>query len=469
MKKLLLLSLVPFIALGNINQTVEDIDNRLTDIEIKNTQRRIDVGMEMHMIAGYLSTDNLGPNDIKYNEQQMKNNFRLKFSGVLNKHFQAYASIQASYIFNNQVQTRVPDDDDMTSPTRGSRPYIRTAYFDWKFNKNLVLSAGRLPTTSGPPEHMKHGRGRLGTYPLVSFNLPLDGISLTFKTPKINDRTDISLRTIYIHGGVSNQQKPEQGQAYNSSKPNDLANGHDGVTQMIDIQIKPKNKKIFDNMLLIGQYSFLRMGSFQDFTGPGQLLTGQFGITDDKNIYRYEADDKKLADIQIATAYLEVHKLLGTQLDFYFSHMRSWNRPVANINATVLSDGNDAAGTGGTDSMEGQSVDIGKFISKNGDSQGTRTLYGARYNFENSFIGGEYWKTTSFAVPNDLYSDDFIPLGLVAGEIFHVYYTHMFYNNDLSVRLGYQHIDEEKNFGTFFYTDSNQETEVLYTALYVTY
>jgi hypothetical protein len=141
--------------------------------------------------------------------------------------------------------------------------------------------------------------------------------------------------------------------------------------------------------------------------------------------------------------------------------MRSWNRPVANIKATVISSAHGAT-------PEGTVIDAGQFISS-GNTQGTRTLYGARYNFKNSFIGADYWKTTSYPIPNDLYSDDFIPLGLLAGEVYHIYYTHMFYNKDLSVRVGYQTINDDKFFGTFNYTESNQKVSSLYTALFVTY
>ena len=468
MKKILLVTILPLIAMGSIKEDVASIDERLTDIEISNTQQRINVGMEMHMFAGHISNTNVENTGVNYNQRHFKNNFRLKFSGVLNQNFQAYASLQASYLFNSQVQTRIDSDDDMANPTQGSRPYVRTAYFDWRLNKYTVLSAGRLPTTFGPPEHLKHGRGRLGTYPLVSFNLPLDGLSLTFTTPKFIPSTDLSFRTIYVPGGMSDQQQPHKGEPLSASNPAKLAESHEGITQMVEAVVRPKNKKIFDSLTFIGQYSFLRFGSFKEFTAPAQIVKGQYGITDDRNIYRFSADGPKLADIQIATLYLEAQKILGTKIDAYFSHMRSWNRPVAKINALVINDGNDAAGTGGTDSLEGQSFEVGQFVSE-GDSQGTRTLYGTRYNFKNSFIGAEFWKTGSTPIPNDLYSDDFIPLGLLAGEVTHVYYTHMFYNNDLSVRVGVQKIHEDKYFQQFNYAESKQDIRTIYTALFVTY
>ncbi len=462
MKKLILLTLIPFFAMASIEEDVQSIDERLTDIEISNTQQRINVGMEMHMFAGHISNTNVENTGVNYNQRHFKNNFRLKFSGVLNQNFQAYASLQASYLFNSQVQTRIDSDDDMANPTQGSRPYVRTAYFDWRLNKYTVLSAGRLPTTFGPPEHLKHGRGRLGTYPLVSFNLPLDGLSLTFTTPRIIPSTDLSFRTIYVPGGMADQQQPHKGEPLSGSDPTKLAESHEGFTQMVEAVIRPRNKKIFDSLTFIGQYSFLKFGSFKEFTGPSQIASASPSIADDKNIYRFWADGPKLADIQIATLYLEAQKILGTKIDAYFSHMRSWNRPVAKIKATVLSDGNGGATPSGT------VFDVGQFVS-DGDSQGTRTLYGARYNFKNSFVGAEFWKTSSTPIPNDLYSDDFIPLGLLAGEVAHVYYTHMFYNNDLSVRVGVQKIHEDKYFQQFNYAESKQDIRTIYTALFVTY
>lgn len=439
---------------------VTQLDERITDIELRLSEKRLNTNLELQMFAGYLKNDNTLGGGEEFNSQIFKNNLRLKIQGKLNNDFSAFVSLQVSHTFNDELQSGIDSDNDILAPTHGSRPYLRTAYFDWRIHPRLILSAGRLPTTFGPPEHQKSGRARLGTYPLTSFNVPLDGVSVTIP---IIDQKDIVLtsRTIYIPSSFSEPAAPQNGLSLSSAQPAKLAKGHKGFTQMLDIELK-KPTMIYNKSNLIFQYSYFKMGSFVENTAPLALLSIEDPSLVDRNIYRIYADDSKLTKLKIASAYYEALGFLNTNFDLYYSFMKSWNDPTANIKAEVISDA-----TGGA-TPAGKVFDLGQFISE-GKSDGTRSIYGLKYNFENSFVGTEYWKTTNSPMPNDLFSDDPIALGQLSGEALHLYYTHLFYNKALSVRTGYVSINTNKVFSGFAYTDRRQNIDLAYTSIFLTY
>lgn len=453
MKKIILASFLTLSAYGHDNHI--DLDDRVTDLEIKSMIRKINMGMELHMFGGFMDKEDKQDSDKNYKSDHWKNNIRLKFNGKLNEKFQAYVSLQASYLFNDQVQTNQESDHDTINPSQGSSPYIRTAYFDWKLTDNMILSAGRLPTTFGPPEHMRHGRARLGTYPISSFNLPIDGLSLTWRLPSFHS-SSLTSRTIYLPGSITDSFEPYAGTPYNESNPGEFADNHEGFTQMLELKVNGDHTSLFENLLIIGQYSYLRMGAFVETTTQAQLIPN----TDDKNEYKIYADNDTLSYLSIFSFYTEVEKIFDSNFDFYFSYMKSRARAAGNIKADVIGD----ATTAGSIST----IDLGNFIA-NDDARGTRTLYGLRYNLEHSFFGGEYWKSTSNPVPNDLYTDDFISLGQIVGEVFHGYYTHQFYGGDLSTRVGYVRLNKDKTFSSFSLVDSNEKIDSVYTALFVTF
>ncbi|EQC46141.1 PF11853 family protein [Bacteriovorax sp. Seq25_V] len=436
--------------------TMNEIDERLTDVEIHMLQKKIDLGLELQMFGGYLNNDNSEVSNKAYHAKIFKNNVRLKMKGDLNNDFQVYTSLQISHTFNDNLQSGIDTNNDTLTPTNGSKPYLRTAYFDWKIANKLVFSAGRLPTTFGPPEHHKLGRGRLGTYPLTSFNFPLDGVSLTYNPMASSDWSIIS-RSIYVPATFTEPSAPYQGLSLSSNNPSTAAKGHEGFTQMLEIDFNKKNS-FFDSANTIFQYSYLELGSFVERTAQLQLLPN----TIDRNIYRVYADGKKLSRMKIISYYQDFNAIFQTKFDFYFSYMKSWANPLSNIKAEVLSDG-----TGGT-TPAGTQFTVGQFIKK-GEAEGTRTIYGLKYNFENSFIGGEFWKTTGVPIPNDLYSDDPIALGGISGESYHSYYTHQFYNKQVSVRTGYVHVRTNREFNIFSYVDKKQNINLAYTSLFVSF
>ena len=114
-------SLILFLfSLNLFAATMNDIDERLTDIELKLVQRKIDFNLELQMFGGYLDNDNSAISNQKYHTKIFKNNIRLKMKGELNQDFQAYVSLQMAHTFNDNVQSGIDTDNDTLTPTNGS-------------------------------------------------------------------------------------------------------------------------------------------------------------------------------------------------------------------------------------------------------------------------------------------------------------------------------------------------------------
>lgn len=459
MKKIVLftsLLLTNLLSSKTYAQSMADIDERLTDIELKIFDRKIDTNFEMQMLGGYLKNNNsFGENSKDYNTKVFKNNIRLKLHGKLNDDFDAYLSFQVSHTFNDELQTGVAQNNNITIATRGSSPYLRTAYFDWQLASKLVMSAGRLPTTFGPPEHIKVGRKRMGTYPQTSFNMPLDGVSFTHYTFS-NFDSDLIARAIYLPGTNSDSEAPHIANLFSTNNPGEAAKGHEAYTAMIEYN-RTRPTSFFQKSNTIFQFSRVKLASFLEQTTPLDLTSKSTG-NPDKNIYRIYADNAVLSDISIVSFYQEFSSLFNSRFDFYYSYMNSDNNPKAKIKAQVISDTNSTTPV----------IDLGNFLS-NGDSHGSRSMYGLKYNFEESFLGFEYWKSTSSALPNDLYSDDIIALGQISGESYHTYYTHLFYNKNLTVRTGLVKINSDKSFQRFAYVYDSEKIYLGYTSLFVNF
>ena len=76
--------------------------------------------------------------------------------------------------------------------------WLSRAYMDWAITPYWIFSLGRLPTTDGPPANYPDGRARGGTYPMISYNNYIDGLSLTYKLDyALPQDHSLSLRALY--------------------------------------------------------------------------------------------------------------------------------------------------------------------------------------------------------------------------------------------------------------------------------
>ncbi len=421
----------------------KSLEERLTDLELQSLSHRIQTNLEMNVLGGYFQNEHHRNQDATVRNVHFKNNIRLKFKGDLNPSFRTYVSFQVNYLFNDDLQTSENITDERTTSVFGSRPYLRTGYFDWNLlGDNLIFSAGRLPTVYGPPEHLRMGRDRQGTYPSMGYNVPLDGLALTYCLVPLlhNWGAHFTGRTVYMPGSIANRQDPHEAAPLSERDPRSFSDGHEGFTQMFEYEVA-RPTSYFDRFLAIWQLSYLRLGAFKERKGVSK------GVN-----YSVYLDGGTLARMYNTAFHLELHRIFKTRFDFYGSYMHSWTKP----SGTMMTSYPDFTGL--------PDEEYGQFIS-DGDTQGNRYLLGTRFHFKKSHLGLEYWASSRYPIPNDLYSDDLVALGQFFGKIGHIYYNYEFFKNQMRLKLGYFYIHEEKDFSDGFVNNSRQRIQSVYTGI----
>jgi hypothetical protein len=74
---------------------------------------------------------------------------------------------------------------------------LERAYINYSVTRDVVVSAGRLPTIDGPPSEMYDNSPRLGTYPLLAYGAILDGLALSYNWGFLPEQYKFATRFIY--------------------------------------------------------------------------------------------------------------------------------------------------------------------------------------------------------------------------------------------------------------------------------
>ena len=135
------------------------------------------------LLPGTYTPESDYDNDIVYttklnldmNAQVMKN---LSFTGRLGM-YKVWGDSTGVQVFNGAPNSFTLDGTDVGVPS-GDFVRVERAYFDWKHigGSNWYLSAGRRPSTEGPPLHVKWNELRQGTPNGHVVNYQFDGITL---------------------------------------------------------------------------------------------------------------------------------------------------------------------------------------------------------------------------------------------------------------------------------------------------
>ena len=76
----------------------------------------------------------------------------------------------------------------------------------------MVFSFGRFPTNDGPPANLKDGISAQGTYPIMTYNLILDGFALSYKFDKyLPKNQSLNFKVLYTPLGNINFSTPYKG------------------------------------------------------------------------------------------------------------------------------------------------------------------------------------------------------------------------------------------------------------------
>lgn len=438
-------------AQNNVEDRLNQLDERLTDMELSNLASKIDVGMDLTNLAGYFDTKSSEINGGEYNDFHTKTTLRLNFFGNVSDDLKVFASLQASFLGNNDLQTGFTQNEGREEQTISNKPYVRSAYFDYRIlGSAFSFSMGRLPTTNGPPEHLRSGGERQGTYPVMNYSIPLDGMALTIDWHKLLDIDQyrkIITRTIFVNTSITSQTDPQLGANFSlgSGLTKTVESGK-ALSQMIEFE--QTQSQYFKNLLAIAQASFYNFGSFIPQETTTQLQTGQYV---DGFIY---SNNERLADLYMTAFHLEIERIFKTNFDFYWQGQ--WTRLKARSNLLFRANGTNTVSSAGS------------FLTNN-ESQGTRFLLGSRYNFNPNFqVGFEWWHTNREVMPTDIWTDDFIQFGTLLGDIFHPYANYKLYGNSARIRFGFIQTDLDKKIEVLGgFQNQKRKNRILYTGLVI--
>jgi hypothetical protein len=412
---------------------IEKLDERLTDTELRTLGNKINLGMDLKIESTYM-TDKVKFAD---NGERLTNNqmvsgilFRLRLDVPVSDDLRAFAAAESMSFFNQSLYNTTPTDGKRESQVKGDGVIISKAYFDWAFyDKWLILTAGRMPTTLGPPAYLKDGTNREGTYPITAFSFPLDGFALTSKISRpFNMKDDLSIRAIVTPGGVVDAQFPFRGlNRGDPVHPKEKFKAHKIVSAMIEYEQTEAREGLWDKMLAILEYTTMQLASFP---------MGDVSLPGSPDIYKlYFLNDIPLKG-KVLSTYIEFQKLFKSEFDFY---------------ATAYFSDMDARGsriglTARTGAAAGTNYDILGETLHGGVSQATKVMFGSRYEFPRQyFAGGEFMHGSSKALGTAHVNNSIFNPNFLTGTSYELFGYKKMYNNNFIVRLAFTHVNVTKD------------------------
>lgn len=428
---------------------IQKLDERITDIELHSIKDRINFGLDLKIDSAIMNDKSKieGSGPTSHSGYVGSILFRLNADTSIGEKLNIYASAESLSFFNENLFNNSPSINSREYQAKGEKLTINKAYFDWKFYENwLTFTAGRLPTTQGPPAHIKDGVSREGTYPVTGYSIPLDGFAFTAKlsTP-LELKDNLSMRLIYKPGGTVNSQFPYRGVALGDyTHPGRVTKNHQLFSGMLEFEQLHNTSGAWERMLAILQVGYFKFASPQSFETSG--ITGAA----DFDQYRVYFDNDKFLEAKILSPYLELNKIFNTQLDFYTTFSFSSSESYAHARAVKI-----------TGVSAGADFALGSFIHP-GKATGTRLLTGARYEFSNHyFLGAEYMKASEKALATVFYADAVINPNYLNGKSYEVYLLKNMYNDNFIIRLGYIHVNVNADISnTLFFRNTVEEINV---------
>ncbi len=425
----------------NEESEIQKLDERITDVEIRSLADHVNIGLDMKIESTILNdkTQNAGldpatGNTAAYKATSNHGNinsllFRLNMDSKIGNRISVYASAESLSFFNDSFYYNTPNVNNREYQTKGEKLSITKAYFDWRLYENWVtFSAGRLPTTQGPPAHIKDGVNREGTYPTTAYSMPLDGFALTTKlSDPLEMKDSLILRLIYKPGGYVNSNYPQLGTSLGNPVLTNLRTMDSSLsTAMLEYEQVNPSHGLWNRMLAIVQYGFYKFGSPPAGYGFGPDGTGN------NTVYLYYFDNPKFLEARVLSPYLEFNKIFRTQLDLYATATIDRTETFSNLYVQL------PTGLGGKTS-KGSLLHPGK-------ARGTRLLTGARYEFPNKyFLGFEYMRAGENTLPTNMYTNNGFSTNYNNGNSQEVYLLKNMYNDNFIVRLGYTHLNVTSN------------------------
>ncbi|UOF01395.1 DUF3373 family protein [Bdellovibrio reynosensis] len=405
---LTLIALIPLLAKAQEQQPT--LEQRIKILEQRVLEAEAQQSLNIFKFSGQMTSSY---DDIAVKEEYPDpkdntglNYLRLRFSldmlADLDPKLKIYTRMTTTKFFNRTnaqgLETR-PNDFDAAYRYGPPNVFLEKAYLDYLVNEKFTVSVGKLPTVEGGPSHIWDSQPRQGTYPMMNFNVPLDGVAGTYKFSMPAGYAAF-LRLLYTPFTVVNLGGPND--AYLKFPKEDFS----GITPMgADI------KNIFNLFAVQVEYNFptrfsetlnsLAVQSTRLPDAPAMTGAGTSNL-------RYTA--------QADTLYLRLSKLFDLPLTFVTSFTYT---------------GIDAFG------FAAPGVGIGGNTSE-AHAYGHSLVMDVRYDLKKWAIGAEYLEVSRNVFSFSTADEDLVRFYRTPGWGQHLYLTRKL-TDLVTLRLGYRH------------------------------
>lgn len=339
---------------------------------------------------------------------------------------------------------------------------VEKAYADLTVpNTGVVVSFGRIPTTDGPPAQNWDGRARMGTYPMLSYNVPLDGFALTYKLDQyLPSAHKLAVRAIYTPFGSMNIGSPIKANEL-FDRPTSNGSPMDNQNSIIAGQLDYNLADSFlaKNTNLILQY--LKTGPL----GFNYGIDARFPALNQSGVAMANPTDLEI-DFSWTTASLDLQKLFGTDFDLSLSYMMSklnsrgtmYAPMIYNSSATPIYFYLPIGGFGNMNTTTG--------LGSDASFDGNIMLISGKYRLWNTTMGAEYLAGSQDVFYFNAAAEDLTRFYTTPGTAYHAYVTQHLSEN-LSWRFGYMQ-QNQKYTGVYYgrpSADLDRKITTMYTNL----
>ncbi len=434
-----------------------EIEERMIDLEIKQLSSKILWSGEFINSIDYYNYTKEEPTDTKKVHTLMQSVFKLHNAMNILKGAHFYSTLKAGYPYNNNIFNTTDIQDSSIIKNKGSFIEVEKAYADITLiSQELIFSIGRLPTIEGPPTHLYSTGVRQGTYPILSFSMPIDGIAITWKTRdtfKLKDKLSIT----YLAAPFSQANTSYPWDGNDSSKYNNLI-AKAGFLHILMTEYGTKRVPYIEYMSFIFQtyeFSLGRPRAISDVTGP---INPDY--SDDNNQYELSSLHEKLIDVHGIVAYTELNNIFNLNIDLYANYKYNYIKSKGQIKATVSEDNN-----GIPDLNFGDSFNIGGYLI-DGETSGNSYLLGIRYTFNVKYhIGYEYLMSPFLTLPTSIHLQHNSDFYNTVGNGNHTYFTYTNNGGALTMRFGYMKAVNDYQFKLMKYYKAKYEIKNVYALL----
>ncbi len=363
--------------------------------------------------------------------------FQVNMSAKPLAQFSFYGSLSGSYLWNSSQMRSQDIQDEGQEELTSSYIHIDKAFVNWKMSDRFTLSFGRLPTQNGPPNNFHTGDARLGTYPLLAYSTPFDGLALTY-SDSYSANLDWAARLIYspfMAHTLTNSGVEIQGM----NAPFDTTAPQNSDVFFLNLELHAKQLSFTSELLLLLEAHYIRIGKPRT-----KVIIGPNG-----GGWEIGTKDDYLAEVNEVTGYLGIKDIFSLPFDFVMSMKKTFFRKRGGITMAEI----------GTV----EEKPVGGFIY-NEDNEGTTFLAAGRVHYKRKYyLGYEYINRTYGAMPSSIRDISFSNTLLQVGQSDHIFFI---YNIDVYLAkliVGYVHTDTTHSFDKFNYVSDIGVQDKVYT------